>query len=277
MSNGVGWGTHAGVTLCASIVPVILTNPFDVVKVRRQSRRKEALLGAGGVKALLAREGLRGAQLGSFLYFTGYTISPSVKMITYTALSQVGVEEPAARGFISGLVTAVVTSPVWVLKTRCQLLPECNVTEIVRSTYRAEGVRGFYAGLLPSCANKGVEFCVFFAAYERLKGLAVLRQERRQHKAVRFTDSVSDVMGAAGLSRLCASVVAYPMSVVTTRIREPADWGGARRVAAVAREAVATGTLFSGLAPHLMRVIPFSALYFLTYETLMVRLQTPPS
>ncbi|KAJ9451733.1 hypothetical protein DIPPA_25999 [Diplonema papillatum] len=57
---------------------------------------------------------------------------------------------------------------------------------------------------------------------------------------------------------LYVSKLVSTTSVVTTQISEPADWGSAHRVAAVAREAVTTGALFSGLAPHLIDVIPFS-------------------
>eukprot|EP01063_Lacrimia_lanifica_P014766 TRINITY_DN21314_c0_g1_i1.p2 TRINITY_DN21314_c0_g1~~TRINITY_DN21314_c0_g1_i1.p2 ORF type:complete len:280 (+),score=74.51 TRINITY_DN21314_c0_g1_i1:96-935(+) len=266
MPEGVDWATHSVITLLAAVPPVFLTCPLDVLKTRRQSTRREAL--SSTARSLWQREGLRGAQLGSWLTFTGYTLAPAVKMYTYTALSLVGVESPTLRGIVSGGVTAVATCPIWVLKVRTQLQPTLSTRDVLRQTLRLEGWRGLYTGLGAACLNKGLEYCVFFSVYEASKAYAHIDSSLCTEVSQLDLTGIST---SAGFARFCASVAAYPVSVLTTRLREPSSWGTAKPVWQQVREMVLQRAAFSGLLPHVCRVVPFASLYFACYEILLAR------
>ena len=271
MPDGVSWPVYACISLASSAVPVAVTNPLDVLKTRRQSRRRGAL--SSDVASLLKKEGFKGVRLGTALSVTGYSVSPMVKMCAYQACPSLGVENTGLRGALSGVATAVITCPLWVLKTRTQLTPGSRLAKVASETLRLEGVRGFYAGIAPACLNKSIEFCVFFLAYEACKRVAALDGARHRQSAGSSGGGgvlwAAEIFSAAGFSRMVATLVAYPCNVVTTRAREPASWGGSRGGFAVASEVVRQRALFSGLAPHLMKAVPFTAMYFTAHETLM--------
>ena len=255
MREGLGCINHAAITVSASIIPILLTNPLDVVKTRRQSRMQPHV--PVYASTLIAREGIRGAQLGSIMTVVGHALSPTIKLGTYYGLEHLGVKYPTAKGFISGIVTAAVTSPIWVLKVRQQLAPSQTLTNIITDSYSLHGIRTFYRGVGAACLNKSVEFCIFFTIYERTSAL------------MSNTNEVISIMSSAGLARFLASVVAYPLSVITTRLRQPISWGCSGTILSTATEVIAQRAYFNGLFHHLCRAIPFSALYFLCYENLV--------
>ena len=256
MPDGVSWSVYATISLLSSVLPVVITNPLDVMKTRLQSRRRGDLACSPG--QMLKREGLRGVQLGCTLSVLGHSVAPCCKMCSYQALAALGVDNPALRGAVTGITTAALTSPIWVLKTRTMLTPDSRIGDIFKET----GLRGFYTGVVPSCLNKSLEFCVFFATYEWLKTMSVREDDH-------FNLGLAGVMGSAGLARLVATVVAYPVQVMTTRIREPCSWGGDRGAASVAKELFRQRALYNGLLPHLLKAVPFSSLYFVGHEFLM--------
>jgi solute carrier family 25 protein 33/36 len=189
----------------------------------------------------------------------------------------------------TGIVVCTVTSPIWVVKTRVQLdrAIGTNLTgQVVRRRYtnafdcaskilREEGVFAFYRGL--SAGFLGVsETALQWAVYERMK---VYLKARREHiTAERDMTSwdeavnVGGMIGAAGGSKLFAAIMAYPHEVARTRLRQaPMDNGRVKYTGLiqcfrliVREEGVAA--LYGGLTPHLMRVVPSSAIVFGMYE-----------
>lgn len=136
----------------------------------------------------------------------------------------------------SGCIAATITCPVWVLKTRMQLLPVTNVTrysnnvmpsfnfgarsaatmtrkrprfglrEIAYDMYRKEGVLAFFKGL--SASYWGVaEGAIQLAMFEEMKLI--------------WPDPTNAQLFSMGaISKLCASTITYPHEVVRTRLRD---------------------------------------------------------
>ena len=74
----------------------------------------------------------------------------------------------------SGILTAVLTNPIWVVKTRMLSTSRDapgaykSIAQGTRLLYRDEGIKGFYRGLVPSLF--GVSHgAIQFMAYEQLK------------------------------------------------------------------------------------------------------------
>nr|CDS26130.1 mitochondrial carrier protein [Hymenolepis microstoma] len=207
-----------------------------------------------------------------------------------------------------GSITAsTVTNPIWYVKTRLQLdsrpkAPPITVWDIIKSTYREYGLRGFYRGISASYIGS-LETALNFVVYEHVKGTLLFWGQKRNRQTemvvaaeegegnweecanVEGEDSGqhfrgsqggsklsanSDMivcMGASALSKFVAITVSYPHEVVRTRMRER---GNKYRTfvgtfMTVLREETWRG-LYRGLGTHYVRQVPNSCIMIGTYE-----------
>ena len=169
----------------------------------------------------------------------------------------------------TGLLTAVISNPIWVVKTRMLSTPVSHagayssVLQGVRRILAEEGVRGFYAGLVPSLIGV-THGSLQFVAYEEL------RRKRSRQLTDRGQQLQSvDFLLLGGFSKVIAGTLTFPYQVIRTRLKEY----GAQRVYRGLWDAVritwtAEGLrgFYRGLTPNLIRVMPSSAVTFLVYE-----------
>jgi len=171
---------------------------------------------------------------------------------------------------IAGGACAVITNPLWVVRTRMITQPPVHPRlyrtsfHAIASISRNEGLAGFYKGLGPSFM--GVFHVVIqFPLYERLK-LCFQREKERSR--------VTEVFLASTISKLTASTVTYPHEVLRTRLqnqrgeRPPKYWGVRHAIGLIWREEGIRG-FYRGLPTNLIRVVPASAVTFLTYELVL--------
>ena len=97
--------------------------------------------------------------------------------------------------------------------------------------------------------------------------------ERRQSLGLGETKELSKAtyFWAAAASKLLAAVTTYPHEVARTRMREQARSGvfrynGMWNTLGIMAKEEGTKSLYSGMGIHLIKVVPNSALMFLTYE-----------
>ena len=171
---------------------------------------------------------------------------------------------------VSGVLTAVLTNPIWVVKTR-MLSSSRYAPGAYRSTlqgtlalYRDEGIRGFYRGLLPSLF--GVSHgAIQFMAYESLKN----------HWALSFRsgskDNLSniDFLTLSAASKMLAGCITYPYQVVRARLQtyDAAErYAGAWDVVRKVWRGEGVGGFYKGLGPNVVRVLPSTCVTFLVYE-----------
>ncbi|KAF9236083.1 mitochondrial carrier protein RIM2 [Melanogaster broomeanus] len=274
--------------MCGAIV----TSPFDVVKTRLQSK-KHASVGmlGGGVATLPQRSG---GLLWNFVE-TGHILrdiyrdeSPralfrglgptligviparSINFFTYGNGKQIiannfnhGQENSSVHlgaAAIAGVATGTATNPIWVVKTRLQLLTSerrhasslasvaSNTTKAPVQIFREEGIRGFYKGL--SASYLGVtEGTIQWVLYEHLKRLS------------------SDTQGRGGLVEW-ASMLG---SAGTAKLRQPSvngvvKYSGLLQTLRTVIAEEGARSLYGGLSAHLMRVVPNAAVMYSIYE-----------
>lgn len=112
---------------------------------------------------------------------------------------------------LAGIVTGSATNPIWVVKTRLQLV-QGNKKLLGGSWYcikkitREEGIRGFYRGL--GASYLGVtEGTIQWVLYEHLKKLSI---------AVDGQNTFSQwlgMLGSAGSAKFVATMITYPHEV----------------------------------------------------------------
>lgn len=156
--------------------------PFEVVKQRVQSG---VYAGAGAaVRATFAKEGLPG-------FFTGYGSLvirelpfDAIQFPLYEYLKKVASERKGGRplqtwetsvcGSIAGAVSATITTPLDVVKTRLMTqsmtAPKYKgIVHGIRTIAREEGPKALMAGLVPRVMWISVGGAIFFGAYEGAK------------------------------------------------------------------------------------------------------------
>jgi len=166
--------------------------PLDVVSQRVQMEE-----GRVSVVGLVRRLGLSGLYRGFFASCLQYVPSSMVTWGTFDFLSThirracVGRRAPGAltdsvghwafdtalcafAGGLAGTVTAVVTCPLDVVRTRLQVLgepggPRQSFAQVVAEVARLQGLRGFYSGVFARVATLGPLMACIMSGYEGLK------------------------------------------------------------------------------------------------------------
>merc|ERR1711974_292998 len=170
----------------------------------------------------------------------------------------------------AGFTVITVFNPVWVIKTRMQLQlihgdqkQYKNVFDCIAKIYAEGGLKYFYRGMAASYIGIS-EGTLQFIIYERLKEF--LRNqgaaENQQGKL-----SVPLYLLSASSAKLLASALTYPHEVIRTRMREPnTNYTGVIHCLRTVYKTEGFAALYGGLAPHLLRVVPNTAIMFATFE-----------
>jgi solute carrier family 25 folate transporter 32 len=191
----------------------------------------------------------------------------------------------------AGVVTTVLTNPIWVIKTRMQLQragvgdaagasargaaeqPYASFIDAFARIAAKEGLGGLYKGLVPSLVLVS-HGSIQFVAYEHLKTLAARARRDDEDAAARGVDP-SEAAAFGVLSKLCAATITYPVQVIRSRIQQRMDVRAADAptyarfsqalVQTLSREGLSG--LYKGMTPNILRVLPSSAVTFAAYET----------
>jgi solute carrier family 25 protein 33/36 len=286
ISGGLA-GTSAG----------LLMMPLEVIKMQRQSSAIGVKSGIKDIcKKVFRESGLRGFYKGALptmigvlpargLYFWGYQTSKEYHKshLGDTAANHL------VSAFTAGFISNTAINPVWMVKTRYQLLGDAKLGQknyqsygdVIRSIYKLEGIRGFYKGLFASYLGS-VEGAIQWIIYERLK--TTLENQYVERSIIDSSSNNSsggginksllsgyDYFFSAGIAKFVAICISYPHEVVRTRMREQSVNGEFkykglfntfRRIGA---EEGIKG-LYSGMWIHMVRSVPNSAIMFVAFE-----------
>ncbi|KAF9949945.1 hypothetical protein BGZ72_008309 [Mortierella alpina] len=180
-------------------VSTIFLHPLDLIKTRFQVNATQAAPRFGGTlrsfQQIYRSEGFRhGLYRGLTPNFAGATVSWGLYFYLYAgikanmpvdpATGRLGPTQHMVASMLGGALTAVVTNPLWVIKTRM-----CTTKKATPGAYqsligglasltRTEGLSGLYRGIVP--ALFGVSHgAIQFMAYEQLK---YWRQEVKKNR-----------------------------------------------------------------------------------------------
>ena len=172
----------------------LCANPFDLVKVRIQADGRLKALGqapryAGTLDALRRIPGEEG--VGGFFKGLGPSIGRAAVIhgcgiASYDASKKIAADLTGAEkglvpqvlaSLVSGLVSAIVSTPFDVIKTRMMNQPRdkplySGALDCVLKTARAEGPLGLYKGFAPAYARLAPHRVVHFVTLEQLNRLA---------------------------------------------------------------------------------------------------------
>nr|AND95634.1 Peroxisomal membrane protein 34 [Chromera velia] len=301
--------THSIAGATGALLAMAVIYPLDNLRTRLQVSTKrdnrgilallEEILHKEGVKGLYA--GLRSALIGVgsswAVYYYFYALFKDYLAKRYPRERSSLINLVTALG--AGVISAVVTNPVWVVNTRLKLRqddPEDR--SFFRMLFRIakeEGAGGLMAGVLPSLilvSNPTIQFAV----YEKLKSIlrTYMANKRRgsmpsnirlmfpsslnnneQQQAPSQELSSLSVFLAGAFSKLISTVATYPYQVVKSRLQMkrkkdagPGDTGVLDCLVKIVEQEGPAG-LFRGMTSKLLSTVLTSAIMFMTYEKLL--------
>lgn len=242
--------------LAAGAATTVVNHPLDVVKVKLQLHRQP-------LRALLLllswRDYTRGIGpnlVGNIaawgMYFGVYEY---LKPVTrrYTPLDTALY---VALLTMAGILTLVVTNPIWVIKTR--MLGgdrHRSLLSLVRDMLRNEGVLSLWKGLVPLLFLVG-QALLQFTIYDHGKQWVQRRSHRQQNT------TYEHVYLLAG-SKVAAMTIMYPAQVVKLRLQYQKV---PTKVATVVKQVAAERAFYLGLSANIVRVVPATTVTFVVFE-----------
>lgn len=226
---------HAAAGSAGAMFASTLVYPLDIIKTRIQVQTKSEksdddtqdhyASAWDGITQIVKKEGISGlyAGLGSsligtastnFTYFYCYSLIRENYNKRYnprggtlsTALELV-------LGAAAGALTTLITTPVSVITTRQQTLPQSEREGVIatcKSIIAEEGIQGLWRGIQPSlvlCVNPAITY----GSFEKIKQI-VLKVFQLQ-----LTPGVNFLVGA--LSKTLATVITYPYIMAKVRLQ----------------------------------------------------------
>jgi solute carrier family 25 protein 33/36 len=291
----------------AGTIASCITNPLEVVKTQLQSSLTSQSAHGGLenfhghplkiAKKIMQTDGVKGFFKGLKPTLVGIIPAKSVYFYAYEKskralspyLPEGGVGNSMVSGLMAGVAGNTLTNPIWLVKTRMQLIADSSAGQLVYTRYsdvishiaREEGLGGFYKGIGASywgCTEGMIQFVL----YEQIKSRILARNNaHRIRNGLEESDKLPKAVYffSAATAKGIASMATYPHEVARTRLREQARNGVFKyrgmwqTMGVIAREEGRSG-LYAGMGVHLAKVIPNSAIMFLTYEVVNTWLST---
>ena len=183
--------------------------------------------------------------------------SPAAKLST---IQHLGV------GFVAGTLSRTITSPLDVVKMLLQVSSRGgSVQDTINKLLKEEGIAGFWRGNFAACIRLGPQSAIKFYAYDELQKLV--------GKGKPLVGFQRTVLGS--LSGVISQVLTYPLDVIRTRVTVyPGKYTGIFNCAATMIKEEGPQSLFGGILPTIMGVIPYEGAQFYAYGGLKNLYQT---
>lgn len=177
-------------------------------------------------------------------------------------------------GGLAGAVGTTLLHPVDCAKTVRQANPQefSSVQQALRSLITKGPFGRIYAGVIPAAVGAFPSSALYFGAYESMKSLLLVQQQRTSTvDESTFVSRLWVHAAAAASGNILSSAIFVPKEFVKQQLQYQ---GGS--LVTVIRTAGIRG-LYRGYQATLMRNIPTAALRFVLYEELKWRLYTRPT
>ncbi|KAI2470322.1 mitochondrial carrier [Annulohypoxylon bovei var. microspora] len=288
--------------LSAGSIATLVVHPLDIVKTRMQIYQHTSagpqppLTTLSLIRTLTQTphpvaslyRGLTPNLLGNASSWASFFLFKAWTERALLSLKPVPADGPAAlspRDYFlasgcAGVVTQVLTNPLWVLKTRMLSSDRGaagaypNLRSGAARLFRDEGWRGFYRGLgisLFGVAHGAVQFAV----YDPLKRLYFARRgsspdPRYPREQQRISNEATLVLSS--VAKLVAGAVTYPYQVIRSRLQNydaDARFGrGIQGVVGRTWKGEGWRGFYRGIIPGVVRVLPATWVTFLVYENM---------
>ncbi|XP_060600939.1 mitochondrial folate transporter/carrier-like isoform X2 [Ruditapes philippinarum] len=278
----------AGIT--GGVVSTLVLHPLDLVKIRFQvhegygvavAKRPQyqgmfhalrSIFSTGGVTGLYqgVTPNVWGAGISWGLYFFFYN-SIKTWMQDGDTRRALGATKHIMIASEAGLLTLVLTNPIWVAKTRLCLQYESRPTDCIKyngtidalvKLYKYEGIRGLYKGFVPGVF--GISHgAIQFMTYEEMKNY----YNQRQNRPVDTRLTTVEYLSFAAVSKIIAACITYPYQVLRARLQDQhVSYSGVIDVVQKILKYEGARGLYKGMSVYLWHVTPNICIVFMIYE-----------
>ncbi|EZA61844.1 mitochondrial folate transporter/carrier isoform X2 [Ooceraea biroi] len=283
--------------ISGGVVSTLMLHPLDLIKIRFavNDGHTNTAPRYNGLKNALAQivktEGLRGLYRGvtpnvlgsgsswGFYFFFYNTIKTSIQ--GGNSKKPLGPSMHMFAAADAGVLTLLMTNPIWVVKTRLclQYADDVNMaeskkyrgmTDALKKIYKTEGIRGLYKGLVPGLF--GVSHgAIQFMAYEEMKN----KYYNYLNVPIDTKLSTTEYIIFAAMSKLIAAASTYPYQVVRARLQDHHhDYRGTWHCVQCTWRYESWRGFYKGLSANLIRVTPATVITFVVYENMYHYLQS---
>jgi len=217
---------HALAGVLGGTIAFTITYPLITISTRMQVDKDNKNTTTDIIKKTLREEGWQGFFSGISSGIVGITATSGVYYYCYESLrlflegpekAKISDLKSLSMGALSGMITALMTNPIWVINTRkTTVARKAGSTEDSASLYQTaqtiiqqEGVGALWNGIVPAlilAANPTIQYAVF----EKLKQLYA-----KNGKSLTMLQAF--YMGA--IAKVAATLVTYPYIVVKSRLQ----------------------------------------------------------
>ena len=117
-------------------------------------------------------------------------------------------------GAFSGLVGALVVSPVELVKCKMQTISGVQISssQCLRQIFKQKGISGLYQGMVTTIIREIPSIAAQFAAYEYLKNLFLKRSKAKEM-------TLKEIAISGGLAGMLCWTVSYPQDIIKTKVQ----------------------------------------------------------
>lgn len=171
--------------------------------------------------------GLESALIGivavNFAYYYVYSlVGKHYKKINGGMLN---VKDNLVTGLAAGVVSRVITNPIWVANTRMTVNNKASTNgeteptnrstfQVIKEIFQKEGLKGLFAGIGPALILV-LSPMIQFTVYEQLKNVRV-KMKSRKALVTNITSLEALILGSAG--KLIAILITYPYYTIRSRM-----------------------------------------------------------
>lgn len=167
------------------------------------------------------------------------------------------------NGACSSLFSSCVTQPFQVVMTNMMVSYKegkpISMLHTINKISRAEGIKGFYRGVLPAMIKTTVGSAIYFSILENLK--AHLKQNKT------YNPILINFFSAA-ISRTIQMIFVSPLTVIKTRFEVVGfnEYSNIQDGIRKIKRKEGFSGYFKGLSTTLAKEVPYSAMFYSTYE-----------
>ncbi|KRX09176.1 Mitochondrial carrier domain [Pseudocohnilembus persalinus] len=211
-----------------------LLHPLDVIKTRLQSHdgskinnivpKYNSIIDA--VQQIKKNEGLKGFYKGYLFSFCAASISRVLFFTLYekskdyyknASFNKLQDKHVMISSLTSGVCATLITTPLWVIKTRMLLNTNHNITgkqnfkQAVNSIYKDHNIQGFWKGLsvsLPLCLHGMIQMEIYEEIIKVLNSFDKNGSSEYKSSAAGF------------ISKISAILITYPLQTLRTRLQQ---------------------------------------------------------
>ncbi|XP_012054746.1 PREDICTED: mitochondrial folate transporter/carrier [Atta cephalotes] len=283
--------------ISGGVVSTLMLHPLDLIKIRfavndgqtTAAPRYNGLRNA--IAQIVKTEGVRGLYRGvtpnvlgsgsswGFYFFFYNTIKTSIQ--GGNSKKPLGPSMHMFAAADAGVLTLLMTNPIWVVKTRLclQYADDVKMAEskkyrgmldALKKIYKTEGIRGLYKGLVPGLF--GVSHgAIQFMAYEEMKN----KYYNYLNVPIDTKLSTTEYIVFAAMSKLIAAASTYPYQVVRARLQDHHhNYRGTWHCIQCTWRYENWRGFYKGLSVNLARVTPATVITFVVYENMLHYLQS---